>query len=84
MVALFKERSPITVIWLLMLSIAVHAHFFISPPQVIAVADDGLISRLLRHYFAGGQSVLIMLLYHEFFSLEDIKVVLRKESICFE
>ena len=64
MVALFKERSPITIIWLLMLSIAVHAQFFVMPPQVIAIADDGLISRFLRNYVAGSQSILIILLYH--------------------
>ena len=47
-----------------MLSIAVHAHFFIFPPQVVASAGDGLISMFLNHYVAVWDPVFIMLLYH--------------------
>lgn len=64
MVEIFKDRSPIVIVWLLLLSIAVHAHFFVFPPQVVAPVADGLISRFLIKEVSGWNPVLILLLYH--------------------
>ena len=64
MIALFKDRSPVTILWLFLLSVAVHLHFFALPPQVIAAEGDGLISMFLQRYVAPLHPVAIMLLYH--------------------
>ena len=32
MIALFKDRSPATIFWLIILSIVVHSNFFVNPP----------------------------------------------------
>ncbi len=47
-----------------MLSIAVHAHFFIFPPVVVAASNDGLISVFLLRYVSHWDPVLVLLLYH--------------------
>ncbi|WP_207492236.1 hypothetical protein [Aridibaculum aurantiacum] len=60
MFATFRERSPITVIWLFFLSIAVHSHFFFDPPVVAAAEEDGLISLFLNKYVAGLHPTFIM------------------------
>lgn len=64
MVALFKDRSPSTIIWLLLLSIAVRSHFFIEYPQVITPRSNGFISLVLNDIVAGWHPLLLMLLYH--------------------
>lgn len=64
MVALFKDRSPVNIIWLFMLSIAVHAHFFLAPPAVVASEGNGLISMFLNHYAKSWNPVLIMIVFH--------------------
>ncbi len=64
MTFLFKERSPITIIWLIMLSVAVHVHFFLQPPQVVAPLNDGLLSVLLTTYIANWDQLFITILYH--------------------
>ncbi|MDB5192712.1 MAG: hypothetical protein JWQ96_2275 [Segetibacter sp.] len=64
MVSLYKDRSPAVVVWLFVLSIVVHSHFFIQPPVVIAAEEDGLLSLALRHYFQILHPSAIILTYH--------------------
>jgi hypothetical protein len=64
LVSFFKDRSAAAAIWVLLLSLAVHFHFFINPPQVLAGEADGLISLVLAKYLVGEHEVVIILLYH--------------------
>ena len=64
MVAFFKDRSPVNIVWLFLLSVAVHAHFFLFPPSVVASQNDGLISIFLNHYVSKWEPISIILLYH--------------------
>jgi hypothetical protein len=47
-VALFRDRSTASVFWVIILSIVLHAHFFVHAPQVIVVPEDGLFYILLQ------------------------------------
>ncbi len=47
-----------------MLSVAVHAHFLLFPPTVVASQNDGLIYIFLNHYVSKWEPILIILLYH--------------------
>jgi hypothetical protein len=63
-VSLFKDRSAATVVWVLILSVVVHSHFFYFPPQVVSNGDDGLISLLFRRFLVGLNPLVVIALYH--------------------
>lgn len=64
MVSLFKDRSAATVVWVIVLCIVVHSHFFFFPPQVIVDGEDGLISFAFKKYLGGLEPLAVMALYH--------------------
>lgn len=74
MVATFKERSPIAIAWLLVLSFAVHSRFFIEPPVVVAAEEDGLISLFLNTYVAGLHPAILAVLYHSLILIQAIRI----------
>lgn len=48
MVAFFRDRSAASVFWVILLSIVLHAHFFVHPPEVIITEEDGLLYYILK------------------------------------
>lgn len=64
MVALFKDRSPIAIVWLVLLSLAVHSHFLVDFPGVKAPRHDGLFSIVLTRYVAPLNAAIVLLIYH--------------------
>ena len=63
MVALFKDRSPATIIWLFILSIVVHSHFLVAAPFVLANENNGLLPTFLNNYVAELSPPLLILVY---------------------
>ncbi|RFM29445.1 hypothetical protein [Deminuibacter soli] len=63
MVSLFREKYSASIFWLVMLSIALHVHFFIDPPEVVVHLRDGLVSDVLV-YLKTLPEVVLMVLYH--------------------
>jgi hypothetical protein len=63
-ISFFKDPSSANVIWVIMLSIALHSHFLIYPPQVWFNEPNGLIATFFRQYIAGLDSRVIVFLYH--------------------
>jgi hypothetical protein len=49
-VFLFRDKSIGSVFFLVVLCLIVHAHVFLSTPQVVVLDDDGLLSYLLQEY----------------------------------
>jgi hypothetical protein len=49
-VFLFRDKSIANIFFLLLLSLAVHLHFFVEPPPVVANVNDGVISLLIARY----------------------------------
>jgi len=72
-VALFRNTSFSSVFLLIALSLLVHAHFFISPAQIV-VENDGLLSFLLRKYIQPLPSVYLWLLYIGILLLQAIRL----------
>ena len=64
MVALFKDRSPVTFIWLFLLSIVVHSQFIVYFPTIPANDQDGLLSIFLNNFVSGLSPQLVVFIYH--------------------
>lgn len=50
MVFLFRDRSDINLLFIVLLSVALHFHVWLHPPLVIANESDGLLAYLLLHF----------------------------------
>lgn len=64
MVFLFRDKSVINFFFLLLLSLAVHLHFFSGPPLVIANLHDGFISEFVIKYIQPLPLPLLVVVYH--------------------
>ena len=74
MVALFKDRSPAAIFWLIIISIIVHSHFFVAPPIVHANNKDGLLSTFLNDYVVHLAPGFIIFIYHSFVILQALRL----------
>lgn len=63
MVALFREKSPANIVWLVILSVAMHATFFVQPVQIVASPQDGFISIALLYIKNYVPAVALIFLY---------------------
>lgn len=63
MVFLFKDRSDINLIFLVLLSVGLHFHVWIHPPLVIANESDGFLAYLLIHYIKPLPSIVLVILF---------------------
>lgn len=63
MVVLFRERSPASIIWVLLIAFGLHAHCFMEQPVVLSTAKDGLISYFLRLFLADLKGLPVFMLY---------------------
>ena len=64
MVFLFRDRSDLNVLFLVLLSVAVHFHFYLEPPIVIANPTDGLLAYLLFHYVKPLPPLALIVIFH--------------------
>lgn len=74
MVALFKDRSPATVIWLFILSFIVHSHFIISFPIVPTGRNDGLLTLFLDRYVAPLSPGVLIFVYHAIVLIQALRL----------
>lgn len=74
MVALFKDRSPAAIIWLFLLSIVVHSHFFVDFTVIWAPYNSGLISWFLNKYLALLSPAFIIFIYHGVVFLQALRL----------
>lgn len=63
MVFLFRDRSDINILFIVVLSLLLHYHIWIHPPMVIANAKDGLLAYLLVEYIQPLPSIVLLLLF---------------------
>jgi hypothetical protein len=64
MVFLFRDKSDINLIFLLVLSVLVHFHVWYHPPLVIATESDGLLAYILIHYIKPLSPLALVILFH--------------------
>lgn len=74
MVFLFKDRSDLNLIFLLLLSVAVHFHVWMHPPVIIANESDGLLSYLLLHYIQPLPPLVLIVLFHTIILSQAIRL----------
>ena len=74
MVFLFKDRSDLNLIFLLLLSVAVHFHVWMQPPLIIANESDGLLSYLLLHYIQPLPPLVLIVLFHTIILSQAIRL----------
>ncbi|MDQ2751450.1 MAG: DUF6427 family protein [Bacteroidota bacterium] len=63
MVAIFREKSAVSVFWLIALSIVIHGHFIVAPPQVVLNDNDVWMKTLLSP-LSSFPALALLLLYH--------------------
>jgi len=63
-VFLFKDRSDINLIFLVLLSVGLHFHVWMHPPLVIANESDGFLAYLLIHYIKPLPAIVLVVLFH--------------------
>jgi len=62
-VFLFRDKSVINILFLVILSVIVHFHFLISEPLLITNDNDGYISIILQQYFSKLDTSLLFIIY---------------------
>lgn len=63
MVFLFKDRSALNLIFLVLLSLGLHFHVWLHPPLVVANESDGVLAYVLIHYIKPLPSILLIVLF---------------------
>lgn len=63
MVFLFRDRSDINILFIIVLSFALHFHNWITPPMVIANESDGLLAYILTHYIRPLPGIALIFLF---------------------
>ena len=74
MVTFFRDKSIVALIFLIVLCLAVHVHFFVSTPLVVVNDDDGLLSVLLKKYIQPLSGTIIFLIYIAFVLIQSIRL----------
>ncbi len=74
MVFLFRDKSIINIFFLVILSIAVHAHLFVNAPLVISNTNDGLFSVFLKQYITGFSATTLFILYQVLLLVQAIRL----------
>jgi hypothetical protein len=73
-VFLFRDKSIINVFFLVILSIGIHLHFFVTPPVVVFNDNDGVFSLFLKNYIAGLSSTSLFVIYQLVILIQAIRL----------
>lgn len=73
MVSFFKDKSSFAVFAAVILSLCIHAHFLIAPPQILADNNDGLLHYFLQP-FKTIPSIAIAAIYHMVVVLQALRL----------
>lgn len=63
MVFLFRDKSDINLLFLVILSVALHFHIWVNPPIVVATASDGILAYILLHTIKQMHPIALMFLF---------------------
>jgi len=73
-VFLFRDRSDINLLFLVLLSVALHFHVWMHPPMVIANPTDGLLPYILVHYIKPLPSLVLIILFQAIILSQAIRL----------
>lgn len=74
MVKVFRKKSVSAIIFLIILALLTHLHFFFSIPRVVISDDDGFLSYLLRKYISPIDSTYIFILYIVLLIIQSLRL----------
>lgn len=74
MVFLFRDKSIINIFFLVVLSIAIHTHLFMSTPVLLVDQTDGVISILLSRYLTNISPTFLFIAYQLIILLQAIRL----------
>lgn len=74
MVFLFKDKSFVSVFFLILLCLGVHAHLLISPQKILVVEDSGIISFIVANYLKILPQTFLTLVYMAVVLLQAIRL----------
>lgn len=73
MVFLFRDKSVVNILFLVILSMGVHAHFFFVPAQLQIGVYDGFFSVVMNRYLYGLEASWLFLLYQIVLLIQAIR-----------
>jgi hypothetical protein len=73
-VFLFRDRSDINLLFLVLLSVGLHFHIWIHPPLVVANESDGLLAYILLHYIKPLSPLALILLFQAIILSQAIRL----------
>jgi hypothetical protein len=71
---LFRDKSIINIFFLVILSIGVHLHFFVSTPLVVYNDNDGVFSLFLKNSVSGLSSTVLFIIYQAIILIQAIRL----------
>ncbi len=74
MVFLFKNKSFVSVFFLIILCFGVHVHLFLGIPKIIVAEDNGIIYYILNKYIANLPQTIIALFYISIILIQAIRL----------
>lgn len=74
MVFLFKDKSVVNILFLVLLTIGVHFHFFISNPILLANENDGLLPLLMQKYLVNINNNFLFIIYMTALLIQAIRL----------
>ncbi len=74
MVFLFKDKSVVNILFLVLLSIGVHFHFFISNPVLSINTNDGLLPILMQSYLTNINPNFLFIVYMAALLIQAIRL----------
>ena len=73
MVSIFREKSAVSVFWLIALSVVIHSHFIISPPQVLPGNSDTWLKQWLMP-LASLPSIALIIIFHTIIIVQSLRL----------
>ncbi len=74
MVKIFRDKSPINILFLVLLSLGVHFHFFFKAPKVVTYANDGIFSVIIEKYLPASGNPFLVILYLFIIVLQAVRI----------
>ncbi len=74
MVFLYRDRSDINLLFIVLLSVALHFHVWQHPPLVIANESDGLLAYFLLHFVKPLPPLVLIILFHTIILSQAIRL----------
>ncbi len=74
MVFLYRDRSDINLLFIVLLSVALHFHVWVHPPLVIANESDGLLATFLLHFIKPLPPLVLIIVFQAIILSQAIRL----------